>query len=471
MQPLSLRTICAALFCLMIAPAAAHAQSLTLQFDKSMQMTQLTAGAAPATGAQASEQTVTLFPAGYSSRSGQSENIYDFGKKTFTVVNHTAKIYTVYPLHSVAMFRTRDRINRLGMKITLYQQRTGSASPPISILTEDIDIDMMLSGNSNTKTADKVKAQSEAGKTTYTDGKTLTLATVTAGTDAVPQALRKTYAHFFIYEFALHPAIKKPLGAQANVFKSLAFTNRDMFRNLAVTYTWTLTGATSGDAAAPVIPEDYKRIYHADAELDAAFKAALTPYALDAAAFQGQTTAYIDKREYLQPFLKVQQARLSFSSAALAAHTNTFNTAIKVAQNFEKGTYLSIIQEPDDAEELKQYVDILENTKTRAGDMAWLLDFYIARHTRDVILKKKVMSKADTEKLAAVRQELLQMLKKLPHHLPIYQQMADLHFAALEIPTALLYWSHIAEIDSAGPVAKSLAALKGDTERDFPEYF
>lgn len=470
MQPLSLRTVCAALFCLMIAPAAAQAQSMTLQFDKNMQMSHLTTGA-PSAAAQTGEHTITLYPSAYSSRSAQSENIYDFDKKTFTVVNHGAKIYTVYPLHSVAIFRMRDRINRLGTKINLYQQRTGSASPPISVLTEDIDIDMMLSGSSNSKTTDKVKAQSEAGKTAYTDGKALTLATVTAGTDAVPQPLRKTYARFFVYEFTLHPAIKKPLGTQENAFKSLVFTNRDMFRNLAVTYTWTLGSATSSDAAAPVIPEDYKRRYHADAELDAAFKAALTPYTLDAAAFQTQTTTHIDKREYLQAFLKAQEARLSLDTATLATHTTTFNTAIKAAQNFEKGAYLSIVQTPDNPDELRQYVEILENAKPRAGDKAWLLDFYIARHTRDVILKKKAMSKADTEKLATARKDILHMLKNLPHHLPIYQQMADMHFAALEIPTAMLYWAHIAEIDSTGPVAKSFTTLKAETERDFPEYF
>lgn len=470
MHRLFIRSLCAALVFIFFLPAAASAQSLTLEFDKKMQMTQLTSGAASA-GAQNSAQTVTLYPNAYSSRAGQTENIYDFSKKTFTVVNHGAKVYTVYPLHSVAIFRSRDRLNRLGMKINLYQQRAGGTTLPISVLTEDVDIDMMLSGSSNNKTANKITPQKDGDKTIYTDGKALTLVSALSGSDAVPQPLRKAYARFFVYEFSLHPEIKKQLGAQANVFKSLEFTNRDMFRNLAVTYTWTLKSATDGDAAAPDISEDYKRIYHADAEINAAFKAALTPYVFDAAAFQEQIAALIDKRQYLLAFLKAQEARLSMTTAEMTAQQNVLNPAIKAAQNFEKGAYLSIVQSPDNDEELKQYVGILENAKLRAEDMAWMLDFFIARHTRDVLLKKQNLNKSSLTKLTTAREQILQTLKKLPHSMAIYQQTAETHFTALEIPTAMLYWSHISEIDPQGPIAKSLAKMKEDTEKDFPEYF
>jgi len=144
--------------------SAAQAESLTLTFDKNLQMTQLVASATPAAGAQSAEQIITLYPNAYSSRTGQTENIYDYDKKTFTVVNHAAKTYTLYPLHSVALFRSRDRTSRLGMKITMYQQKTGSATPPISVLTEDIDIDMMLAANTNNKTAEKNQNQERSRK-------------------------------------------------------------------------------------------------------------------------------------------------------------------------------------------------------------------------------------------------------------------------------------------------------------------
>ncbi|MFN7114784.1 MAG: hypothetical protein ACK4PK_10560 [Alphaproteobacteria bacterium] len=471
MHRLFIRFLCAAAFLSSLLPAPALAQSLTLEFGKTMQMTQLTSGAAASSGAQNSEQTVTLYPDAYSSRTGQTENIYDFGKKTFTVVNHSAKIYTIYPLHSVAIFRSRDRLNRLGMKINLYQQSAGGTTLPISVLTEDVDIDMMLSGSSNNKTASKIKSQKEGDNITFTDGKALRLASALSGSDVVPSALRKTYAKLFVYEFSLHPEIKKQLGAQTHIFKSLEFTNRDMFRNLAVTYTWTLKDAAAGDAAAPEISEGYKRIYHADAEIDAAFKAALTPYAFDAAAFQEQVTSMIDKRQYLVAFLKVQEAKLSMTASEQAAQQSSFNAGIKAAQNFEKGAYLSIVQSPDNDQELRQYIDNLENAKLRSDDMTWILDFFIARHTRDVLQKKPQLNKEATEKLRAARNQILQTLKKIPHSMAIYQHMAETHFAALEIPTAMLYWAHIAEIDPTGPIARSLASMKAETEKDFPEYF
>lgn len=459
--------------CLFALPA--HAESLTLSFDKSLQMTQLVAGATPpAAGAQTTQQTITLYPAAYTSRSGQSENIYDFDKKTFTVVNHAAKTYTVYPLHSVSLFRSRDRTSRLGMKITMYQQKTGSGAPPISILTEDIDIDMMLAANNNNKTTEKIKTAKEGGKITFKDDKSLVLATAeTAAADtAVPQSLRKTYAHFLVYEFTMHPVIKKALGAESGVFKKLTFTNRDMFRNLAAIYTWTQTAAeTQADANAPAIPEDYKRIYHADPELDAAFKAAHTPFVFDGEAFQQEMAALIDQRKYLTGFLKTQQAALSMPPDAVRKNQPYFATAIKAAENFEKAAYLSIIQTPDSPAELLQYNGNLEKAKARVGDMAWLLDYFIDQHTRSVLSAKKNPSKEDLQQLATLQSRLLLMLKKLPHNLGIYERTAEAHYNRLEIPTAMLYWTQAAEIAPTSPSAQKLQQMKTEAEKNFPEYF
>lgn len=455
-------------FCAII-PVAAQAESLALTFDKTTQTTQLAAGNTAAAGTQNVTQTITLYPDAYSSRSGQSENIYDFGKKTFTVVNHNAKIYTVYPLHSIAVFRDRDRLQRLNMKVSMYHQKASTALP-LSVLMQDVDIDMLLAADKSTKTADKIKTQTEGNKTAYTDG-TNTLATVETGSTPLPAALRKTYAHLMVYEFSMHPVIKKSAAAQEKIFQSLNFTNRDIFRNRAVNYNWALTSAAAGDATAPEMPADYTRMYNGDRDVDAAFKTAQTPYVFDAADLQQKTTEWIQKQQYLHAFLYAQIIRLSMKPADFAKHQAAFSLPFKAAQTFERAAYLAVIQTPDTPPELKQYLDIFEKTKPRAAERAWLLDYYGARHTDAVLSKQKKMTRSETEQLAGVRGHLLQTLKNLPYLPSIYQSLGDKHDHAMEIPTAMLYWTQVQILAPESAGAKTFAALKADAERDFPEYF
>lgn len=464
-----LRGFYALIFFCALTPAAAQAESLVLQFNKTTQMTQ-TAGAAAAAGAKDSTQTITLYPAAYSSRSGQTENIYDFDKKTFTILNHNAKIYTVYPLHSIAIFRDLDRVQRLNMKVSMYHQKASTALP-LTALMQDVDIDMLLAANKSTKTADRIKTQTDGNIITYSSDTQNTLAVLETGDTAVPAALRKTYAHMIVYEFSMHPVIKQSAAAQNKVFQTLTFTNRDIFRNLAVTYKWALASAAATEASAPAIPDDYTRMYSGDRDVDAAFKTAQTPYAFDAADLQAKITERVEKQQYLHAFLIAQEARISMHPAAFAAQQSAFNLAFKAAETFERAAYLATIQTPDHHIELKQYLDIFEKTKPRAGERTWLLDYYGARHIREVLSKKTPLTKTETEQLAATRGQFLETLKKLPHCIEAYQLLADSFFNAMEIPTAMLYWEQMQALGPDLPAAKKFAKLKADTEKDFPEYF
>ena len=461
------------LFALSLAVTCAapvQAEGLRLTFEKRLQMTQLTTGAAPSASEQSVEQVVTIYPEAYSSRGGQSENIYDFKEKTFTVVNHSAKNYLVYPLQTVALMRSRDRLNRLGMKISMYQQQASTAHIPTNILMQDVDIDMILGTESGNTTADKIRPQKDGEKTVYSDGKT-PLAIVSASTEAVPQTLRKAYALFVTYEFLMHPAIKKPLGAQSSVFKSLEYTNRDMFRNLAATHSWALKNAARTEETAPEIPEDYTRIYHSDSQLDAAFKQALEPFTFDPEAFQAEVRTLIDQNKYLVAFLRAQAVQAMMAPKDVAAHQAAFATANRAAQNFERAAHLAIIQSPDTVTELRQYNDILEKSKPRAGDLTGMLEYYMAMHTRNVLGRKQALTKSETEQLAATRGQFTEAIKKFPHLVKAYRQMGDIHFAALEIPLAALYWSHLERIAPQSESAKAGLAMLAQVEKDFPEYF
>jgi len=463
----------AAALCVTALPLTAQAESLRMSFDKSLQMTPLVAGATPSAGAQTTEQVVTLYPSAYSSRSGQTENLYDFEQKTFTVINHDKKTYTVYPLQSVAHFRSLDRIRRLNAKVGLYQQQAGGTALPIDTLLEDIDIDMMLAGIRSSKTTKRIQIKKEGISVTFTDGKTgAALASYEGKAGAeIPKSLQKSYAHFLTYEFTMHPVIKNALGAESGMIGKLVFTNRDMLRNLSAIYTWALKSSNITEENGPAMPEDYKRVYHIDPELDAAFKAAHTPYVFDANAYQQEVTSLIEQQKYLPLFLKYQQANLSMLPDMAAKNQQTFSATIKAAESFEKAAYLSIIQKPDNTAELRQYNDILEKAKKRADDMAWLLDYFIDDHTRTVLSAKKAPSKTDLQELAAAQTRLLLMLKKMPHNVSIYENTGDVHYSRLEVPTAMLYWAQAAEIAPQSAAARKFQQMKAQTETEFPEYF
>ena len=459
------------LLCLWL-PAQAQAESLTLVFDTSVQVTPLTASATPTSASQKGTENITLYPNAYSNRNGLDEKIYNFDKKTFTVVNHAEKTYTVYPLHAISITRARERINRINTKVAMYQQHAESMQISLDVLSEDVDIDMMLGGQKGQKTARKILAEKTAEKNTYKNiGTKNTLAVTEPSAEKIPDALRKSYAHFVVYDLTVHPMIKEDLAASGNAFKSIYFINRDMFKNISASYTWTLKEARQGQGDSPVIPAEYRRAYHQTAVIDQAFKEALTPIAFDDAAFQAENLKLVDQSRYLEAFLTAQIHILSMSKKEADAHHVALQSAIKVGQNFERATYLAMTQTPGNPAELKQYIEILENAKKRAGEYVWLLDYYIAQHTYNVARKKANPNKFEIEQMATANNTILNTLPHMPRLTPVYQHAGDVYLAANDVPNAMLYWAQLAEIapDAAG--ARALAKMKADAEKNFPEYF
>lgn len=469
MHPLLTRIFPAFMLCWLL-PAVAQAESLILTYDRSTQLMALTSGATPSSSAQKAEQVVTLYPRAYSSRTGPIENIYDFDKKTFTVVNHAARNYMLYPLHTVAISRKRERTNRLGLKIAMYQQSEMREQIPIGVLTEDMDIDMMMSGNKNNKTANKIMTQEKDGQTIYSDTKN-TLARVKASQTNIPAALKATYAHFVIYELTVHPFIKNALGSASTAFDSIDYKNRDIFRNLSAQYTWKLKGSTQGGGDTASIPADYARIYHIDPAINKGFIDALVPYTFDKPGFDAKIAGLIEQRRYLEAYLATQAEILIQSKTEAAKNAPAFQSGKRAAQIFERAVYLSVTQSPTNATELKQYKEILEKAKKRAGEYSWLLDYYIAQHTRSVIGKKQTPNKFDLEQITQANKVILDTLQHLPRLVDVYQQAGDAHISVLEVPKAMIYWSHVATFMPDSDTARSLSKLLGETEEDFPEYF
>lgn len=458
---------CTLALCL-ISPLA-QAQSLQLTFDKATRFATLS-GEASSLPAQDVEQQVTLYPNAYSSKSGQTENIYNFGDKTFTVVNHAAKTYTVYPLHSVPLFRARDRMMRVEKKIALYQSDQNGAQIPVTILNQDMDIDMMLASEGNNKTKDAIKTSIHAGKTVYADAKG-PLVTAEKSADMLPEALGRTYAHFIIYDMTVHPFIKQELGKDKTVFKTLEFVNRDMFRNLAATYVWTLKSAAAGNDAAPQLPAGYTRTYYANPAVDHAFIESLKPRSFNAKEFQAKVNELITARKYLEAFLYGQKEKFGMAEKDAIIEAATLDPANKAAESFELPVYRAFIQTPDTLVELKQYGEILTAARDRAGEYGWLIDYILAQQTRTVLGKKQTLNGYEQERLAAANKTLLETLPQAPHMGILYQQLGELHFAAMQIPTALLFWDHLARIEPTHKAAYTFETLKKDVEKNFPEYF
>ena len=169
--------------------------------------------------------------------------------------------------------------------------------------------------------------------------------------------------------------------------------------------------------------------------------------------------------------MAAQVESLSTHQKDTAAPPAVLSKSLKAGQTFERAVYLSITQTPRNSAELKQYRDILENTKKRAPEYAWLMDYYIALHSRAVASKKATPNKFELQQIARANQTLLDTLQHSPHMFAIYQQAGDTHYAANETSTAMIYWAHAAEISPQSAGALAFAKMKSGAERDFPEYF
>ena len=444
-MPLPRTRVFLALMIYLLLPAQAQAESFTLTYDKTRQVLPLTAGATPTSAAQTAEQTITLYPDAYTNQSGQIESIYDFTKKEFTVVNHAAKTYTAYPLHSVAVQRLRERLHRLDMKISMYQQRAKDMQISTDVLMEDLDIDMMLGSRKSTRTADRITVQKKDNTTAFTNGNT-TLALLQLSGDSIPPALQRSYAHFVVYELTVHPAIKDAISAESAPFQKLNFINRDMFKNILANYAWSLKSVAKGTADAPVIPPDYTLVYHQSADINQAFKEALTPKAFDGDAFEKKVQELVDRNRYLEAYLATELEMQTMSDKDAATNGPSFISGRNIVKHFEKA-------------------------KPRAGELGWMIDYYIAVHTRGFFEKQKHLTKADLEQITQANETILNTLKHAPRMKSVYQDAGDAHYAALGIPTAMLYWAHLANIAPDSDGAEKLAKLKADAEKDFPEYF
>lgn len=450
------------------APAVAQENGLTLTFDKTVTQLDSRVKETPPDAARTESLSVTLYPDALSTRTGAAEKIYTFADKTLTMIDHDAKTYSITALHAVPITLHRERMNQIGLKISRSRAALNTDAF-VGKLGDDLDIDMRYGTVSMTKTNHLVMPKSENGVTTFTGNKAV-LATVTQGTEAIPETLKKSWARFLTYETALHPVIDKAVAIAPNVFQMLDYASREPLNPLSTQTQFKFVSAAPASAA-PAVPEGYTRTYSKEARLNAVLAKSMTGQAATMEERQKRISAHLAKSEYTPALLIALETTLALPPGEVAAKLDMIKGGLAAGQNMKAPLLAAARRVSATESDMNTYLNILDASENEALEMAYLLNAYKANHINNAIGRKKPHTDKDVALLAKARDYALKALEGNPYLAGVYADMAMEHFKDYDVASAFILWEHTAQLCPGHAQAVNAAKMKADAERDFPEFF
>lgn len=131
----------------------------------------------------------------------------------------------------------------------------------------------------------------------------------------------------------------------------------------------------------------------------------------------------------------------------------------------------AIRTEPKSEEDLNNSADLMNAMREHAKDYDYLIDFFMANHTRTIYGRMNPLSKEQFDKLNSTRDVFIATLEANPWFAGAYFDFGNAYFADYEIPNAWSCWEHTAKIVPDFPNLKIVQSMESHAQNDFPEYF
>lgn len=449
------------LFIALLSCNAARADGLVMQFNVVRKETSLTGVSAPSLTQQ--DYTVTLFPQIVGVRSGDTERIYDFGGKQIFDADHARRTLRTYPLCAEVLSRQQKKEQRL--RSLFAEQRT--SNPALSYDdTQDVDVDMRYGGSSTTKTSGQIQTSLEARQTSFSAAGS-PLAVFSASTTAIPENLKKSYAHFVLYETALHPVIWQTVSSAGAVFTTLHYTLREKDKTSEITMT--LKNAQRTPAAGPDIQGLTSEIT-GNHTVDAAIKQSTALPMKDLKEIESKIGDLLKQKDTLRASLAAKDMELSLGGS-IAQNSAIAREALQPSDPLAAAVLEIARNQPRTTEQFLQNMGKLNQAQKPAGEYAYLVEYFRANQIRSVLENRPQRSAEEENAMRAALNKLSGAVVANPWLTSAYCDLGDAYFNAQEIPRALMLWEHTARLNSGYPGLQRVRALKQRAERDFPEYF
>ncbi|HYD19395.1 MAG TPA: hypothetical protein VEF76_13040 [Patescibacteria group bacterium] len=418
---------------------------------------------------------VTLAPGVLNIRAGDEEKLFDFVKKSFTLIDHAAKTYTVMPLHTMPLARSNLRRQATQKAIDWENASgTGKMVKTMSGIALDVngplvDLDALYASAGENKSSHLIRATvvGETHKFETDDG---LLASFTLSSTPVPADLSLVYHRLFVYGADIHPDVEKAIAASPSVLQTLAYRTDDHVGRVTQG-TWTLEG-TEPAGALPKVPEGYTEHFSLDAAINTAMTSARKP-GPDADYFGKQVQTFLAQNDPLRALLALHEALLSLPKEKTdPLDPLTLKVLSAGGGAIVEGTMLTLTQNFTTKGDLDMSNASLKNAKAAAKDYTYLLDVFRARNIRQQLLLDERAGKPFNEKefVKSVRMDM-NAIATNPWMATAYADLGDALFEHGDSMLAWTCWQEAERMKPDIPSLKKVAELKARAEKEFPEYF
>jgi hypothetical protein len=468
---------------LLMCSASAFAEGLVLQYKvhtvtvDRMQMHVPAGGGTPQKNSGTPKEedgsyTVTLFPDAFVVNDGKNTIIYDYTHKRSYRVNEGTKQFTGQSLYAHVVFKGAERNNRLLMRKTLSAAFAGGkdkAAIPAGAIQTELEIDTALAGEKNATTSAQVTAGKQDGKNTFSaDGKVM--AEFTASDTPVPEALRRSYARFIVYQQLAHPVVKKALYSDPSVFKTLHYTHRDMGRER--TGDWTLQSADASKTESPLPLSGYAEVISENPQLDSAIKKSRAAPAPSVEEYNKKIQSYLDQKDNLRAVLAAMDMTITHSADAMGkapAAIAAFKSSSTDAST--RSVLSAVARPPRSPEEFTQMVSAMDSARAAAPDYAYLLDLYQANHAGSWM---RARGKAPAGSITTGKQAIEALERAIIHNpwaAGAYMDLGGIYFQSYDMTRAWTLFDEARRLSDGMPQMKGIAQMQAQAEKDYAEYF
>ncbi len=421
------------------------------------------------------DNVITLLPDLLDIRAGNDERIYDFKAKTYTVIDHSEKVYNVMPLHTLPLARSnmRRQATQQGFDFETASQ-TGKMVKTMSGIALDtngplVDLDALYASASDNKSAHLLRfSATDNGKVFDTDGGRM--AAYTISQTAIPPELMKIYLRFLVFGPVIHPDVEKQIGKSTNAFETLNYNTNDHAGHVT-TAEWKLSGSAPATVA-PRVPEGYVEHFSLDNTINAAMTIAQKP-GPNTDYFSKQVTDYLKAGDPLHALLAMHEMLMSLPAKDTEPLDNlTLQVLSAGGGDIVEGTMLTLTQTFTTRGDISLSNKALLRAKKAAPDYTHLLDLFRARNIHELILIDEKEGKPFNRK--EFNKSIKMYMNAISQNPWLATAYADLGDALFGNGDSMLAWTCWQEAERMKPDLsglKKVFELKVNAEKEFPEYF
>jgi tetratricopeptide (TPR) repeat protein len=421
------------------------------------------------------DNVITLLPDMLGIRAGDEERIYDFAKKSYTVIDHKQKIYNVMPLHTLPLARTnmRRQATQTGFDFETETQ-TGKMVKTMSGIALDtngplVDLDALYGSVYDSKSSHLIRfTPSAQGGTFDTDGGRM--AAYTVSQTAIPPELLKTYLRFLVYGPAIHPDVEKQIGKSTGAFDKLEYTTNDHAGRVTKAE-WKLASATPVTTL-PKVPDGYTEHFSLDDTINAAMSNAQKP-GPDADYFAKQVKDYLKAGDPLHALLALHEGMLSLpGDKTKALEDLTMQVLMAGGGDIVEGTMLTLTQTFTTRGDIDLSNKALQRAKKAAPDYTHLLDVFRARNIHElIVIDEKEGKPFNRKEFNKSIKMYMNAITANPWLATAYASLGDGLFSNGDSMLAWTCWQEAERMKPDLVGLKTVTDLKINAEKQFSEYF